>query len=114
MSLSDDEYGKNIRVYRGRGHLKLTNGNELPCHIVIQQVERGLIFVTCRLSPKVAQDSSVLRFLMDFSAQDIDNIYGRTKDGMSFTTQKELFLVRAQIEVFSGRPSILRLLAHEI
>lgn len=114
MSFSDEEYGKSIRVYRGRGHLELTNGNKLPCHIVIQQVERGLIFVTCRLSPKVAQDSSVLRFLMSFSAQEIDNIYGRTRDGMSFTTQKELFLVRAQIEAFSGRPSILRLLAHEI
>lgn len=114
MSLSDEEYGKSIRVYRGRGHLKLTNGNELPCHIVIQQVERGLVFVTCKLSPKVAQNSSVLQFLMDFSAQEIDNIYGKTKDGMSFRSQEELSLVRSQIKVFSGKSSILRLLAQEI
>lgn len=114
MSLSDKEYGRVIRIYRGRGKLKLTNSNELLCHIIIQQVERGLIYITCKLSPKVAQGSSALQFLMNFSAQDIENVYGKTKDGMCFKSQEKLSLIHSEIKIFSSKSSRLRLLAQEV
>lgn len=111
MGFSNEEYGRVIRQYRGRGKLELTNGNELPCYITIQQVESGLIYITCNLSSKVAQDSSALQFLMDFSSQNIENVHGKTKDGMYFKSQEQLLLIHSAINLFSSKSSKLRLVA---
>ncbi len=114
MSLFDEEYGRVIRLYRGRGKLNLTNGNDLPCHITIQQVESGRIYVTCKLSPKVTQDASNLQFLTNFSAHTIGNIHGKTKDGMCFKSQGKLILIHSSINIFSSKSSRLILIAQEI
>jgi len=114
MSLANEEYGKVIRTYRGKGNLKLKNDNELPCQITIQQVETGLIYITCKLAPKVAQATSLIQSIMNFSTQEIENVYGKTKDGMCFKSQEKLYIIHAEIALFSNKSSRLRLLAQEV
>lgn len=114
MNSSDEDYGRSIRAYRGKGHLRLANGSELPCQIAVRQVGTGVIVVTCKLSRKAAQDSAVLEFLMGFPVHEVDRVYGETEEGMSFTTQREVSLVASKIGAFSGKPSVLQLLAQEM
>lgn len=114
MSLSDEEYGKVIRTYRGKGKLKRTDGNELPCHITIQQIETGLIYITCKFAPKVAQDTATIQFIMDSPRQDVELIYGKIRGGMDFESRGKLFIVHSEVTVFANRPATITLLAQEI
>lgn len=107
------EYGKVIRTYHGRGNLKLTNGNEFPCHITIQQVETGSIYITCKFSSKVAQASDTIQFMMDSAHQDVEVIYGKTSEGMDFESRRNLFIIHSQFTVFSRKPATITLLAQE-
>ena len=108
------QYGKVIRTYHGKGNLKLTNGNELPCHITIQQAETGSIYITCKFSPKVAQASDTIQFMMDSAHQDVEVIYGKTRDGMDFESRRKLFIIHSQLTVFSRKPATITLLAQEV
>jgi hypothetical protein len=115
--VTDKVYGKVIRTYRGKGKLKLANGNELPCHITIHQIETGAIYITCNLAAKVAQTTSTSQFIMsimNFSAQEIEYVYGKTNDGMSFKSQEKLYTIHANLALFSTKSSELRLLAQEV
>lgn len=114
--MADKEYGKVIGTYRGKGKLKLTNGNELPCHITIQQIETGLIYITCRFAPKVAQATSTIQFIMNSSLQDVACVYGKTRDGMNFESRGKLLITHAKVTVFASpnKPAIMTLVAQEV
>lgn len=112
--MASKEYGKVIRTYRGKGKLKRTNGNELPCHITIQQIETGLIYITCKFAPKVAQDAATIQFIMDSSRQDVELIYGKTRNGMNFESRGKLFISHSKVTVFANKPATITLLTQEI
>jgi len=114
--LASKKYGKVIRTYRGKGKLRRTNGDEFPCYITIQQIETGLIYITCRFAPKVAQTTSTIQFIMNSSLQDVERVYGRTRDGMNFESRGELLIAHAKVTVLASpnRPAITTLLAQEV
>lgn len=114
--MASKEYGKVIRTYRGKGKLRRTNGDEFPCHITIQQVETGLIYITCKFAPKVAQAAATIQFIMDSPRQDVELIYGKIRDGMDFESRGELFIAHSEVAVFASpnRPAITTLLAQEV
>jgi len=112
--LTDKEYGKVIGTYRGKGKLRRTNGDEFPCYITIQQIETGLIYITCRFAPKVAQATSTIQFIMNSSLQDVERVCGKTRDGMNFESRGKLFIARAKVELFSDKSSVITLLAQEV
>lgn len=112
--MTDREYGKVIRTYRGKGKLRRTNGDEFPCYITIQQIETGLIYITCRFAPKVAQATSTIQFIMNSSLQDVERVYGRTRDGMNFESRGELLIAHAKVELFSNKSSVITLLAQKV
>lgn len=111
--MSSKEYGKVIRTYRGKGKLKRTDGNELPCHTTIQQIETGLIYITCKFAPKVAQDAATIQFIMDSVRQDVELIYGKIRGGMDFESRGKLFIVHSEVTVFANRPATITLVAQE-
>lgn len=111
--MASKEYGKVIRTYRGKGKLRRTNGDEFPCYITIQQIETGLIYITCKFAPKVAQDAATIQFIMDSSRQDVELIYGKTRDGMDFETRGKLFIAHSKVTVFANRPATITLLTQE-
>ena len=114
--MSSKEYGKVIRTYRGKGKLRRTNGDEFPCHITIQQVETGLIYIACKFAPKVAQAAATIQFIMDSPRQDVELIYGKIRDGMDFESRGELFIAHSEVAVFASpnRPAITTLLVQEV
>ena len=114
--MASKEYGKVIRTYRGKGKLRRTNGDEFPCYITIQQIETGLIYITCRFAPKVAQATSTIQFIMNSSLQDVERVCGKTRDGMNFESRGELLIAHAKVTVFASpnRPAITTLLAQEV
>ena len=117
MALTDKVYSKVIQTHYGRGKLKLTNGNEVPCRIIIQQIETGTIYIICKLAARVAQASSTIQSVMSimkFSAQEWEYVYGKTRDGMSFKTQGNLHTIHANLSLFSSKSSEFKLLAQEV
>jgi len=115
--LTDKVYGKVIQTHYGRGKLKLTNGNELSCHAIIQQIETGAIYIICRLAASVTQASSTIQSVMSimkFSAQELEYVYGKTRDGMSFKSQGKLHTIHANLPLFSSKSSEFKLLAREV
>ena len=112
--MASKEYGKVIRTYHGKGKLKRTNGNKLPCHIIIQQIETGLIYITCRFAPKLAQDAATIQFIMDPPPQDVELIYGKIRGGMQFESRGELLIVHSEVTVFANNPATITLLAQEV
>lgn len=117
MVLTDKVYGKVIQTHYGRGNLKLTNGNEVPCRIIIQQIETGAIYIICKLAARVAQASSTIQSVMSimkFAAQELEYVYGKTRDGMSFKSQGKLHTIHANLSLFSSKSSEFKLLAQEV
>lgn len=108
------EYGKVIRTYRGKGKLRRNNGDEFPCYIIIQQIETGLIYITCRFAPKVAQATSTIQFIMEFRMPEVELVYGKTKDGLSFKSKAKLHTIHTKAGLFSNKSSVLILLAQEV
>lgn len=114
--MASKEYSKVIRTYRGKGKLKLTNGDEFPCYITIQQIETGLIYITCKFASKMAQAAATIQFIMNSSLQDVELVYGKTRDGMNFESQGKLFIAHAKVTVFASpnRPAMMTLVAQEV
>jgi hypothetical protein len=115
--LIDKVYGKVIQTYNGRGKLELHDRNELPCHITVQQIETGAIYIACKIAARMAQASSIVQSIMaimNFSAQEVEHVYGKTKDGISFKSKGKLYTIHANLALFSNKSSELRLLAEEV
>lgn len=112
--MTDREYGKVIRTCRAKGKVKLGNGDELPCQITIQQIETGLIYITCRFASKVTQAVSVIQYIMNSSGRAIEHVYGLTKERLSFKSQGKLFIRYAKLDLFPNKSSVITLLAQEV
>ncbi|HUM43980.1 MAG TPA: hypothetical protein PKI14_13630 [Fervidobacterium sp.] len=84
-----NEYGKIVRIYHGNGKLRLTNGNKLPCSACIQQIETGMILITCIFEMSAEQTLPLFQFTFGTSCyqEDVEYIYGVTNDGFNFKTR---------------------------
>ncbi|MBA7485684.1 hypothetical protein ES707_21234 [subsurface metagenome] len=112
--MASRDYGKVIRPYCAKGKVKLKNDDEFPCQITIQQIETGLIHITCQFTSEVALTASATQYIMNSSGRGIGHVYGKTKDRLSFKSQGELLIRHAKFELFSNKSSEITLLAQKV
>lgn len=82
------EYGKVTRSYHGNGSVKFANGDEFPCRVYVEQVENGLILLSCFFS------SGIEIITKDRGLQhiQIDSVHGQVEDGLKFETRNEILV----------------------
>ncbi len=114
--MADNEYSNVIRTYCGEGRLKLIGGDELPCCIAIQQIETGLILITCKLAPEATQNTTALKLLVGF--EDVGCIYGTIDEGLNFKSQGKLCIAEniknsISISMDGNRPTVIKMVARD-
>lgn len=117
--MADNECGNIIKAYHGEGKLRLIDGNEPPCCIVIQQMETGLILITCKLMLEATQITPVIKLLMGlYPSEDVGCIYGTTDEGLNFKSQGKLCIAGTiknpiSISMDGSRPTVVKMVAQE-
>ena len=102
------EYGKVIQTYRGKGKVKFANADELPCRVTIQQVETGLVLVSCIFTS--ASDRA-----MALQHASIDSVHGQAADGLKFETRGQVLAAKWNHHITdSSRRLVLTLIAREV